>query len=146
MLKTWLNIKSLLMSVVSNFQAHFMKQFHKHLLNYYEYITSALFWSVTLCNLVDCFGRTCCPHFRLEEFISCKPAILMRNSDPIYAYNLSFTYGSEPFLRICQLCSYSITSQYFMEPKNSLPFSRKPFTNLYLKPDRSSPYHSILSL
>jgi hypothetical protein len=26
------------------------------------------------------------------------------------------TYGAEPFLRSCQLCSYSRTSQHFMEP------------------------------
>jgi hypothetical protein len=26
------------------------------------------------------------------------------------------TYGAEPFLRSCQLCSHSGTSQYFKEP------------------------------
>jgi hypothetical protein len=29
--------------------------------------------------------------------------------------NSSLTHGAEPFLRSCQLCSYSRTSQHFME-------------------------------
>jgi hypothetical protein len=32
-----------------------------------------------------------------------------------YIYLL--TYGAEPFLRSCQLCSPSITPQHFMEPE-----------------------------
>jgi hypothetical protein len=34
-----------------------------------------------------------------------------------------FTYAVEPFLRSFQLCSYSRTSQHFMEPEISLPCS-----------------------
>jgi hypothetical protein len=52
----------------------------------------------------------------------------------------------EPFLRSCQLCSYSRTSQYFMEPEGSLPCSQKPSTGPYSGPDESSPYHRNLSL
>jgi hypothetical protein len=48
-------------------------------------------------------------------------------------------------LRRCQLCSHSKTSQHFMEPEVSLPYSQKPSTGPYPEPDRSSPYHPILS-
>jgi hypothetical protein len=33
------------------------------------------------------------------------------------------TYGAQPFLRSCQLCTYSRTPQHFMEPEGSLPCS-----------------------
>jgi hypothetical protein len=58
----------------------------------------------------------------------------------------SLTHGAEPFLRSCQLCCYSGTSQHFMKPKSSLPFSQEPSTGPYPEPDQSNPYHSILSL
>jgi hypothetical protein len=38
----------------------------------------------------------------------------------------SLTHGAEPFLTSCQLCSYSRTSQHFMEPGGSSPRSHKP--------------------
>jgi hypothetical protein len=38
----------------------------------------------------------------------------------------SLTHGAEPFLRSCQLCSYSKTSQHFMEPVGSLPCLQEP--------------------
>jgi hypothetical protein len=53
------------------------------------------------------------------------------------------THGAEPFLKICQLCSYSRTSQHFMEPGVSLPCSREPSTGPYPEPDQSNPYHPI---
>jgi hypothetical protein len=51
------------------------------------------------------------------------------------------TYGAEPFLRSCQLCSHSGTSQHFKEPEGSSPYSQEPCTGLYPEPDRSSPHH-----
>jgi hypothetical protein len=52
---------------------------------------------------------------------------------------------AQSFLRSRQLCSYSITSQHFMEPKSSLPCSQEPSTGLHPEPDRSSSYHPIPS-
>jgi hypothetical protein len=54
------------------------------------------------------------------------------------------SYGAEPFLGSCQLCSYSRTSQHFMYLDGSSPCSQEPSTGPYPKPDRSSPYHPIL--
>jgi hypothetical protein len=55
-------------------------------------------------------------------------------------------HGAEPFLRNRQLCSYSITSQHFMEPEGSLTCLQVPSTGPYPKPDQCSPCHLILSL
>jgi hypothetical protein len=55
----------------------------------------------------------------------------------------SFTHGSEPFLRSCQVCSYSRTSQHFMEPEVSLLCSQEPSTGPYSEPDDT--VHTILS-
>jgi hypothetical protein len=54
------------------------------------------------------------------------------------------TYGDEPFLRSCQLCSHSRTSQHFREPEGSSSCSQEPSTGPYPEPDRSSPYPSYL--
>jgi hypothetical protein len=56
------------------------------------------------------------------------------------------THGAEPFLRSRQLCSFSRTSQHFMEPEGSLPCSQEPSTGPYPEPNQSNPYNPILSL
>jgi hypothetical protein len=58
----------------------------------------------------------------------------------------SFTLGAERFLRSCQLCSHSRTSQRLMEPEGSLLRSQEPSIGSYPEPDRSNPFHLILSL
>jgi hypothetical protein len=58
----------------------------------------------------------------------------------------SLTHGAEPFLRSRQLCSYSTTSQHFMEPAGSLPCSQEPSNDPYPEPDQFNPYHPILFL
>jgi hypothetical protein len=55
------------------------------------------------------------------------------------------TYGAESFLRSCQLCSHSGTSQNFKELEGSSPCSQEPSTGPYPEPNRSSPYHPIPS-
>jgi hypothetical protein len=54
------------------------------------------------------------------------------------------TYGAEPFLRSCLLCSHSRTSQHFKEPEGASPCSQEPSTGPYPEPDWSSPRHSLL--
>jgi hypothetical protein len=44
------------------------------------------------------------------------------------------TGGAEPFLRSRQLCSYSRTSQHFMEPEGTLLSSHEPSTVQYPEP------------
>jgi hypothetical protein len=56
-------------------------------------------------------------------------------------FHYLLTYGAEPFLRRCLLCSHSGTSQDFKEPECSSPCSQEPSTGPYPEPDRSSPYH-----
>jgi hypothetical protein len=45
------------------------------------------------------------------------------------------TYGTDPLLRSCQLCSHSRTSQHFMEPEGSLPHSQEPYIGPYPEPN-----------
>jgi hypothetical protein len=50
------------------------------------------------------------------------PALRKECAELIYL----LIYGAEPFLRICQLCSYSRISQHFKEPEGLLPCSQSP--------------------
>jgi hypothetical protein len=56
------------------------------------------------------------------------------------------TYGAEPFLRSCQLFIHSEIPSNFKEPESSSLCSQEPSTGPYPEPDRSSPYHPMLSL
>jgi hypothetical protein len=82
-------------------------------------------------------------HYRLIKIF---PGIKLHKDDSYLETVISLTRGAEPFLRSRQLCSYSRTSQHFMEPEASLPCSKESSTGLYPEPDRSNPYHPILSL
>jgi hypothetical protein len=55
----------------------------------------------------------------------------------------SLPHGAEHFLRSRQLCSYSRTSQHFIEPQGSLPCSQEPSTGPYPVPDQSNSYLPI---
>jgi hypothetical protein len=44
-------------------------------------------------------------------------------------------HGAEPFLKSRQLCSYSRTSQHFMDCEGLLTCSQEPFTGPYPGPD-----------
>jgi ribosomal protein L28 len=63
-----------------------------------------------------------------------------------FANYRSLNHGAEPFLRSRHLCSYSRTSQHFMEPEGSLPCPQEPSTGPHPEPDQSNPSYPILSL
>jgi hypothetical protein len=87
---------------------------------------------------------------RIASFhIVSNPLFLIKSTNWHFTYQSlthSLTHGAEPFLRNCQLCSHSRTSQCFMEPVGSLPCSQEPSTGPYPEPDRFNPHQLILSL
>jgi hypothetical protein len=54
-------------------------------------------------------------------------------------YQALYSYREAPLLS-------RRTSQDFMEPEGSLPYSQEPSTGPYPEPDQSNPYHPILFL
>jgi hypothetical protein len=74
-----------------------------------------------------------------QQSFKTTPCIIEHNTSLI-------TDGAEPFLRRCQLCSHSRTSQYFVEPEGSLPCSQEPSIGPCPELNQSSPYHPIISL
>jgi hypothetical protein len=87
-------------------------------------------------------------HLRSFKLISVQRSRISKCLHRIHLSHLH-TYGAEPFLRSCQLCSHSGTSKHFKETEGSSPYSKEPSTCPYPEPDRSSPYYlrtiSILS-
>jgi hypothetical protein len=69
--------------------------------------------------------------------------IAINTDEPVTTY---ITNEGEPFLRSRQLCSYSRTSQHFMEHVGSLPCAQELSTGPYPETDQSNPYHFILKV
>jgi hypothetical protein len=87
-------------------------------------------------------------HSRTLSFLSCEiwcPSRPYTHSAAELSTYL-VTYGAEPFLRSCQICSYSTICQHFIEPEVSLPCSQVPSIGPYPEPDQSNPYNPILSI
>jgi hypothetical protein len=78
----------------------------------------------------------------LFSWTKCHQSGLSKSSVGIEFYH-SLTHGAEPFLRSCQLCSYSRNSEQFMEPESSLPCSQEPSTIPIL--NQINPIHTIPS-
>jgi hypothetical protein len=89
---------------------------------------------------VDCFGEQYLSGITEHEHYH------QPHTDPnTKSITQSLTHRAETFLRCCQLCSQSRTSQRFVELEGSLLCSQEPSTGPYLEPDRSNPYYPILS-
>jgi hypothetical protein len=72
--------------------------------------------------------------------------------EPFYPFHMfkailsHLTHGAEPFLRSRHLCSYSRTSQHFMEPEGLLSCSQEPSIGPYPEPDQSNSCHPIQAI
>jgi hypothetical protein len=83
--------------------------------------------------------------WRNPKHVNFVPHLLPFSSETSLVWTYLLTYGAEPFLRSCQLCSHSRPSQDFMEPEGSSPCSQDPSTGPCPESDRSSPHHTIPS-
>jgi hypothetical protein len=102
---------------------------------------------IVIITFVDCFGNM------YRETDNSAVRFLVSDSEKvqnivIHTYLLTYllTYSAGSMLRSCQFCSHSRTSQHFIQPEGSSPSSQESSTSPYPEPDRSSPYHPILSL
>jgi hypothetical protein len=98
------------------------------ILQWYAYAERAEENSITMFNFLYIISRIC-----TEGIINAEVTYLL-------------TYGAEPFLRSCQLCSPSRTPQHFMEPEGSISCSQEPSTGPYPEPYPSNPLYPIISL
>jgi hypothetical protein len=80
----------------------------------------------------------------IREAVKPYTVLLHRKELRIRTYLL--VYGAEPFLRSCKFCSYSRTSQHFMEREGSLSCSQEPSIAPYSAPHWSSPYPICIQL
>jgi hypothetical protein len=69
-------------------------------------------------------------------------------SPDLHLHNTILTYGAEPFLRSCQLCSYSRTWKYKLWSSSLCSFHQSPFTSSLFGPNilLSTLFSNTLSL
>jgi hypothetical protein len=127
-----------------NYRGFYLKTFlYCFFVNYVQYVTDGLsssptFVSTTYHKILNIYlPSSLHPH---------PPTAHKIKASNVSNVTHSLILGAEPFVRSCQLCSYSRTSQHFMEPASSLLCSQEPFTGPYSEPVQSNPYHPILSL
>jgi hypothetical protein len=113
----------------------------------------SMFWKSTFGKTLEIYLRAYPPHCNaFIQLTSLGQNISSLNYRHTIHINSHFsetayllTYGAEPFLRSCQLCSHSRNSQHFMKPEGSSQCSQEPSNGPYPEPDQPSPHHPIPS-